>query len=41
MNAFPMVDMGENDAPEWRIVTGMDVQAEGCEGFLEKYAFEN
>ena len=40
VNAFTMVNMGEEDALEWRIVTGMDVQAEGCEGFRESFDYE-
>lgn len=41
VNAFTMVDIGEPNAPEWRIVTGMDVQSEGCEGFRESYKASN
>ncbi|MFB9375106.1 hypothetical protein ACFFUB_14175 [Algimonas porphyrae] len=37
VNHLTMADMGEDGASEWRIVSGIDVQAEGCEEFRDRY----
>lgn len=42
VNQFTMVDMGEDGASQWRIVSGIDVQAprETCTGFRENLGTE-
>lgn len=42
VNQFTMADVGEDDAPEWRIVAGIDVQGDKgeCAGIGQRHTAE-